>query len=208
MGLCHTSQVLSHAKLLDAHFFVKTHPFLFWGETLPPPLFFFFFVYHIWRHEQKAKRAWSNHMFKERIKHKMYTNKNTLQTNNNNTQDMPPKTKSFVFRYPNWFLSISKMFNGFALFYSFVQRILKSRSIISYCTVRKHFLCFINTLILGISCWVIIVSVCLNMFSKICWKDWVMFIHKYRYTEIELKSIVYINKSTLYLENGGPVWLL
>ena len=32
------------------------------------------------------------------------------------------------------------------------------------CTIRKHFLCYIDTIILGISCWVI---VCLNMFSKI-----------------------------------------
>ena len=54
----------------------------------------------------------------------------------------------------------------------------------------KHSLRFIDTIILGISCWV---TVCLNMFSKIRWKNWwkliwVMFIHKY--TKIELKCIM------------------
>ena len=59
---------------------------------------------------------------------------------------------------------ISEVFGGLAMFYSFVQGILKRRSTISNCTIRKHFLCFIDTVIFGISCWVI---VCLNMLSKI-----------------------------------------
>ena len=50
-----------------------------------------------------------------------------------------------------------------AMFYSFIQRIPKRKSTISNCTIRKHFLRFIDIIILGISCWV---TMCLNMFSK------------------------------------------
>ena len=49
------------------------------------------------------------------------------------------------------------------IFYSFVQRIQKRRSKISNCRVRKHFLSFINIVILGISCWVIV-----NLNIKFC----------------------------------------
>ena len=59
-------------------------------------------------------------------------------------------------------------------FIVFIQRILRRWSPISNCTIRKHFLGFIATVILGISCWIML---CLNMLDN------AVFQHVYRYKE-------------------------
>ena len=64
---------------------------------------------------KKAKKAWSDHALNERIKHKMHTNKNTLNKQRHTRH--VPKTKLFEFRYQNWFQLILKVFDNFALFH-------------------------------------------------------------------------------------------
>ena len=119
-----------------------------------------------WGHDQKVIKAWDNHSFNKGFnKHTETCKENTLQTDKNTHAPKWNQLYSDSKTDFNWF---RKCF-GFAMFYSFVQRIPKRRSTISDCMIRKHCLCFIDTVILGISYWVI---VCLDMFSKIRWTNW------------------------------------
>ena len=84
------------------------------------------------------------------------------------TQDMPQIKIICIHIVKLISVDFESVFMVFAIFWCFVQRIPNRISTISNCTIRKHFLCFIDTVILGISNWEIVY---LNMFSKIHWKN-------------------------------------
>ena len=102
----------------------------------------------------------------KRVNYKMYT----LKENSHYKQTIPHKTCSLKQHY--LYSACSYIKTDFNLFQKCLMVLLSNVFLSnrfqevapnSCCTVRKRFLCFINTIILSISCWVI---VCLNMFSK------------------------------------------
>ena len=107
-----------------------------------------------------------------------FTNKHT-QTNDKTCPKNEITCIQIVYK-TDWFQLISANAWWFCNVFFFSKEFQK-RSTIPNCTMRNHFLCLVDTVILGIYCRIIIVS--LNMFSEVCWKN----------VEVDLRGIYTLN---------------
>ena len=136
-------------------------------------------ILRTWSKGQKRPEAITP-LTKKKFQLQNRTYKSTKHYTSPHTRHAPQIKKLFVTAKQIWFQCVPKVFRVFALHNVTVQGIPEKRPTISYGTISKYFFSLVDTIVLSISCCILMY---LNVFSEISWKYlWqffcVVFIHK------------------------------